>query len=219
MTFVLSLLQLVFPRLSYIISPILIIIILLIGQKFFIHNVKKMLLFMAFSLYLIAVFRITGLPDFLHLKFNPRLQLIPFYGMHYDSLNCYLNVFLFIPFWLFLPVLWREFFSFRNTLLLSLGFTVFIELSQLFCNRITDVNDIITNTFGALIGFCICRIFTKSFPKLFRYKFKKREFLTIFGLPFLVVFFLDPFVYRFLKGVETLPGQIVSFIAYLSSTV
>ena len=139
--------------------------------------------------------------------------------MRYDSLNCYLNIFLFIPFGLFLPVLWREFFSFRNTLLLSLGFTVFIELSQLFCNRITDVNDIITNTFGALIGFCICRIFTKSFPKLFRYKFKKREFLTIFGLPFLVVFFLDPFVYRFLKGVETLPGQIVSFIAYLSSTV
>lgn len=219
MTFVFSLLQLVFPRLSYIISPILIIIILLIGQKFFIHDVKKMLLFMAFSLYLIAVFRITGLPDFLHLKFNPRLQLIPFYGIRYDSLNCYLNIFLFIPFGLFLPVLWREFFSFRNTLLLSLGFTVFIELSQLFCNRITDVNDIITNTFGALIGFCICRIFTKSFPKLFLYKFKKREFLTIFGLPFLVVFFLDPFVYRFLKGVETLPGQIVSFIAYLSSTV
>ena len=219
MGFILSVLQFAFPRLSYFVSPVLIIVILLIMQKVYLHDIKKTLLFIAFSLYLLAVFRLTGLPDTLHFHFNPRLHLIPFHDLKNDYFNACLNVFLFIPFGFFLPVLWREFFSFKNTFLFSLGFTVFIELTQLFCARLTDVNDIITNTLGALIGFCIARVFTKIFPKLFRYKFKKGEFLIIFGLPFFVVFFLDPFVYRFVKDVQSLPDQVVSFILYFSSTV
>ena len=206
---ILSFLNFIFPRLSTLLSPCVILLILLILQKLYFKDFKKMVLYMIFSMYLIAVFRVTKLPDSLHMHFNPRLQLIPFYDIQNDLFNSFLNICLFIPFGFFLPALWRKFFSFKNTLITALCFTTFIELTQLFCNRLTDVNDIITNTLGALIGFCVCRLFTKSFPKLFQHEFKKRECVLIFAITFSIVFFLDPIIYGFLKDVEKLPVFLV----------
>ena len=179
-----------------------------------------MILYMIFSMYLIVVFRITKLPDTLNMHFRPILQLIPFYGLKDDLFNCALNVFLFIPFGVFLPALWREFFSFKNTLITALCFTTFIEITQLFCNRITDVNDIIMNTLGAVIGFCILRLVTKAFPKLYLYDFKKRECVLIFAITFSIVFFLDPIIYNFLKDLQELPSYYMAdFNSYFNSTV
>ena len=219
MHFLLSVYNFLFPRLSYLLTPCVILVILLILQKTYFHDFKKTLLYIFFSFYLLLVFRLTGLPDSLHMHFNPRVQLIPFIGMKEDALNCILNVFFFIPFGFFLPALWRQFFSFRNTMITAFLFTLFIELTQLFCSRLTDVNDIITNTFGALIGFCILRIFTKAFPKLFRYEFRRRECVLIFGLTFAMAFFLDPVIYNFLKDFQKIPSYYASLETYFNSTV
>jgi len=195
-----------FPRLRSLLSPCIIVIALLILQKFYFKDYKKMLLYMIFSLYMLLVFRITKLPDALRMHFNPRLQLIPFYGIQNDLFNSALNIVLFIPFGFFLPALWRQFFSFKNTLITALCFTTFIEITQLFCNRLTDVNDILMNTLGAVIGFCILRLFTKSFPKLFQYEFKKRECVLIFAITFSMAFFMDPIIYHLLKDIQKLPS-------------
>ncbi|HBT95229.1 MAG TPA: hypothetical protein DEB24_03600 [Coriobacteriia bacterium] len=39
-----------------------------------------------------------------------------------------------------------------------IGLSLLIELSQLLNNRLTDIDDLIINTVGALIGFLLCRI-------------------------------------------------------------
>ena len=219
MQFLLSVYNLLFPRLSYLLTPCVILIILLILQKTYFRDFKKTLLYLFFSFYLLLVFRLTGLPDSLHMHFNPRFQLIPFYGMKQDALNCILNVFFFIPLGIFLPALWRQFFTFKNTMITALALTLFIELSQLFCPRLTDINDVITNTFGALIGFCILKLITKAFPKLFHYEFRKRECVLIFILTFAMAFFLDPVIYRLLKEAQKIPDLYVSFAGYFNSTV
>jgi glycopeptide antibiotics resistance protein len=155
---------------------------------------------------MLLVFRITKLPDALRMHFNPRLQLIPFYGIQNDLFNSALNIVLFLPFGFFLPALWRQFFSFKNTLITAVCFTALIEISQLFCNRLTDINDIITNTTGALIGYGFLQLLIKPFPNLFQNEFKKRECLLIFAITFSVVFFLDPAIYNFLFYFKLLPS-------------
>jgi len=212
-----SVFNFLFPRLSALLSPCVILLVLLILQKTYFRDFKKTLLYIIFSFYLLIVFRLTGLPDCLNMHFNPRIQLIPFYGMQDDAFNCLLNVFLFIPFGFFLPSLWRQFFSFRNTMITAALFTVFIEITQLFCSRLTDVNDLITNTLGALIGFCILRIFTKAFPKLFRYEFRKRECALIFGLTFSMAFFLDPVIYYLLKDLQAYFNSTVWIASFVTS--
>ena len=207
MSNIISVITFIFPRLRSLLSPCIIIIALLLLQKFYFKDYKKMLLYMIFSLYLLSVFRITKLPDSLRLHFNPRIQLIPFYGIHKDLFNSALNIFLFVPFGFFLPALWRHFFSFKNTVITALCFTAFIEISQLFCNRLTDINDIIMNTLGAVIGYCILLIITKPFPKLFQHEFKKRECVLIFAITFSMAFFLDPIIYHLLKDIQKLPSS------------
>ncbi len=194
-----------FPRLSAFLSPCVIILILLILQIVFFHDIKKTVLYIVFSMYLVVLFRLTGLPDSLHMHFHPRLQLIPIKGMKEDAFNAILNVCLFIPFGFFLPALWRKFFSFKTTVLAAFAMTCFIEFTQLFCSRLTDVNDIITNTLGAVIGFFFFWVFTKMFPTLFQNKFKRRECLLIFTITFTIVFYLDPVIYNFLKDLQSLP--------------
>lgn len=195
----------IFPRLSAFLSPCIIIMILLILQIVYFHDIKKTILYIIFSMYLVVVFRLTGLPDSLHMHFIPRLQLIPFKGIRADAFNSVLNICLFIPFGFFLPALWRKFFSFKTTVLAAFSMTCFIEFTQLFCSRLTDVNDIITNTLGAVIGFFFFSVFTKIFPSLFKNKFKRRECLLVFTLTFTIVFFIDPAIYNFIKDLQSLP--------------
>lgn len=206
MSGIVTFVQFLFPRLYYLLSPCVVILVLLVMERHYFKDMKKTVLYIIFSMYMIAVFRVTGLPDSLHMHFNPRLWLYPFYGIQDDLFNAMLNVFLFIPFGFFLPALWRQFFSFKNTLITAVCFTALIEISQLFCNRLTDINDIITNTTGALIGYGFLQLLIKPFPNLFQNEFKKRECLLIFAITFSVVFFLDPAIYNFLFYFKLLPS-------------
>lgn len=75
--------------------------------------------------------------------------------------NIVSNVVIFIPWGFLLPLLWEKF---RNPMLLipmCLGITVFIEIFQLFIYRNTDIDDVILNFLGGLIGAGIFFIFNK----------------------------------------------------------
>lgn len=105
-----------------------------------------------FCLYLAAMFSLTGVPSVLALAFDPALQLAPFVGMLRDGKNAVLNVLLFVPLGIFLPVLWRGFRRWQQTALYSFGLSLAIEAAQLFTYRTTDVNDLLANTAGGLLG-------------------------------------------------------------------
>ena len=92
--------------------------------------------------------------------FDPNISLIPFVNgiLHSD----YLNVVMFIPLGFFLPLMWRKYHNGFETIKFGFYLSLFIELSQLFTRfRATDINDLITNTIGAAVGWSIYFVFSK----------------------------------------------------------
>lgn len=92
--------------------------------------------------------------------FDPNISLIPFVNgiLHSD----YLNVVMFIPLGFFLPLMWRKYHNDFETIKFGFYLSLFIELSQLFTRfRATDINDLITNTIGAAVGWSIYFVFSK----------------------------------------------------------
>ncbi|MDL2258765.1 VanZ family protein [Eubacteriales bacterium OttesenSCG-928-K08] len=74
------------------------------------------------------------------------------------------NVILFMPFGFFLPIL-----SKRNGLFLTVAqgalCSIAIETLQLFLVRSTDIDDVILNTFGTLLGYVAFALFRHLFPR------------------------------------------------------
>ena len=92
--------------------------------------------------------------------FNPNINLILFEDGF--SMNFILNIMLFVPLGLLCPLISNTFKSAGYTFLIGFGLSFAIEASQLFTlYRITDINDLIANTAGAMIGYLIFLILTK----------------------------------------------------------
>ena len=88
------------------------------------------------------------------------ISIIPFNFLvdRYDGwkMNIIGNIAMFIPVGIVWPICFKKLDTMKKTTLVGAGFTLFIELTQLFCQgRHTDVDDLILNTFGAAIGACI----------------------------------------------------------------
>ena len=75
------------------------------------------------------------------------------------------NIMLFIPLGLFLPITFSQMRRAKQTLLWALGLTLFIEISQFFIGRSADIDDVITNFIGAIIGYGLYKFFDKCFDQ------------------------------------------------------
>lgn len=62
------------------------------------------------------------------------------------------NTLLFLPWGFFLPLLWQRFRRFFPIAGMCLGLTCFIEFTQLFIGRTVDVDDLILNFAGSMVG-------------------------------------------------------------------
>ncbi|SCB97077.1 Teicoplanin resistance protein [Bacillus wiedmannii] len=76
-----------------------------------------------------------------------------------------LNIVLFMPFGFLLPTIWPQFRKMKNTVCAGFFFSLAIELNQLLNNRITDIDDLFTNTLGAIIGYVLYRVLFKMICK------------------------------------------------------
>ena len=73
-----------------------------------------------------------------------------------------LNILVFIPFGVALVVMWRKFQSLISTFFVGLLFSLLIEIGQIFTMyRQTDVNDLLMNTLGVMIGWFIAKYLLK----------------------------------------------------------
>lgn len=70
-----------------------------------------------------------------------------------DLFGLIMNIVLFIPIGILLPLLWKKGSSFNQTVLSGFIFSLLIELSQLFNWRATDIDDLLMNTFGVMVGY------------------------------------------------------------------
>ncbi|MNO15022.1 VanZ like family protein [compost metagenome] len=84
--------------------------------------------------------------------------------------NIFGNILIFAPLGFFLPLLWERFRAFSKTVLFGLVVSLVIECSQLFLVRGTDIDDLILNTTGTVVGYLAFIMFSKLFFK-FKDKF------------------------------------------------
>lgn len=97
---------------------------------------------------------------------EPFLEIKRFYNLIGTdmSLMAYINLFgniiCFIPFGIFLPAIGRHFKSFVRVTILAAFFSLFIESIQLYFKiGIFDVDDLMLNTLGGMIGYVIYKIY------------------------------------------------------------
>lgn len=128
-----------------------------------------------FGVFVIVILSATGITPLNGFHTNPTLNsanLVPFAGIKaylndYHSfavLNIWGNIFLFLPYGFFLPLIWRKN-SALKTALHGLLFSLLIETWQLFLSRNTDIDDIILNTTGALLGYAAFKLFYLLLPR------------------------------------------------------
>lgn len=191
----------VFSAVIFVIPAVLILQYAVFKQKSF----SKMAAVMVFMFYLIAVFSVVGIPTVTSWHVNPTFNLIPLIDVVNSPLdyirNTVLNIILFMPLGFLLPVIWKEYRSLRVVALAGLLLSVMIEVLQIFTFRLTDVDDLITNTTGAVLGFYVGKLCSFRLPfgltenmENSENRYSKYEPVIILAVAFLIGFCLKSFV-------------------------
>lgn len=175
-------------------AAVFIIPLWMLYHKICFHSWKRTMIYMVFAFYMTAVLALVGFPNITLLKIEVTVNVIPFIYMIPDFANACLNVLLFIPFGFFLPTLWEKFRNVKSTIVAGLLTTLFIEISQLFTGRATDIDDVITNILGTIIGYYIACWFTKAFTGRVLKNSKQSDFNLICGSVVIIMFFFQPFI-------------------------
>lgn len=179
------------------IAAAIIVPIFLLLWKVKFHDFQKAALYAVFAIYLSGVYYVVGLPTVQFITFEISLNWVPFVGMITDLKNAILNIVLFIPLGVFLPLLWKNYRSMKRTLGFGLGMTIGIELLQVFTYRATDVNDIITNFLGTFIGYLVFKALFKSVQN----KHRTGDICLIFAVVGVVMFFIQPMLVSFIYSI------------------
>ena len=158
------------------------------------HSIKKTMLYFIFATYLAAVYLFVGMPTLQFMRFELSLTLTPFLPMIADFKNTILNIILFIPLGIMLPFLWKKYDTLRETLFFGFLMSLAIELLQILTYRATDINDLIANTIGAVLGYFVFRIISCIIPSVTRFATRKNEITVVMLSVFAVMFFLQPYL-------------------------
>ena len=131
--------------------------ILMFINAVYTRNIRVTIQYYIFSLYLCIVYDLVGPPNITYMNWDPAVNWIPLIGMMEDIRSNVLNVLLFVPLGAGLPFIWKKYRAFSKTVFFGFALSLVIEMSQLFTLRATDVNDLITNTLGAMIGYLLSK--------------------------------------------------------------
>lgn len=152
---------------------------------------KKWFWAVLFVVYMNAMFCVVGIPSAQFVRWNPEINWIPF--RDFSSANIVgmsLNILMFIPFGAFLPIYFGRFWKMSTTVLAGALMSFTIEVLQLFTFRLTDIDDLIMNTLGTLLGYGIGAIIVhKQKERLVDHDVMK--LIAIIGICMLVVVFVN----------------------------
>ena len=124
------------------------------------RSVGRYVLMSILVVYLCEVFDLVGIPGLGYFHWDPNIQLIPFSDEHTRRylIQLGLNAALFVPFGILVPMIWREFRSWGATTGAGFLTSLLIEGIQLFAFRATDVDDLIMNTLGGVLGYSVFKV-------------------------------------------------------------
>lgn len=161
-------------------------------KKSIIYNVILILFFvythMLFTLLFYPIpITSTGIKNFQELQQGPYYNIIPFkdiiffinWGLFHNELtsaskNLFGNIIAFMPFGFIFPLLCPRFIKFKRIIWISFLLPFCVELTQL-CGslalqtvwKFADVDDVILNMTGVILGFLILKLFLKLVTKYF----------------------------------------------------
>lgn len=204
----------------------------------------RFLVVFSFAFYLICIYFLVILPlpsiesvshyTSLYYNFKPFFvipEVIFSSGFSYDFLEPFFNILMFIPFGMYLHYYFKC--SFLKTVIFSFIFSLFFEVTQLTGlyfiyprpYRLFDVNDLINNTTGGIIGYIFMPIFSLLLPnrdKLDSTDYIKGDVVGVgrtivasiidYALIFLMLFVLWIFDFNYLSFIYILATFIVFVI-------
>lgn len=182
-------LQLTWPMLfisMVLIASVRIAYLLKRKEEFVLH---KEILLLTFILYILCLFQVVTFQDINTVSNN---NFVPFreilrynFGDRLFVKNIIGNVLMFVPYGFF-ATLYADLKKPWSALLLVTLASVSIECTQLMIGRVFDVDDIILNVLGGMLGFLLYRLLDKIsniFPKFFKSKlFLDIMSVLVFGL-------------------------------------
>lgn len=142
-----------------------------------------------FLYYIYLVLETTGIGTIWEIGLYPdmipewELNLIPF--VKGISISDILNIIMFMPLGFLLPLLWKENKKLLRTALTGFCFSLGIELCQLCNRRVSDVDDLIMNTLGTVIGWSIWLCFSRILK--LKYGNRNRCFSSLDGAAYLLL--------------------------------
>jgi len=153
---------------------LLVLLYLVVGAWWNIRrlNLGQYFIIITFIIYLLCVIQLVFFP--IEVNIGKYANLTPWYKtinfipiLTIDVKTFFLNILMLIPFGMYLPLLNRKFETLKavayHGLFLSLFFEIFQMMNRMvFGNgRNTDINDLIANTVGAILGYMVIKALIK----------------------------------------------------------
>lgn len=127
-------------------------------------TIKNSIAELMLSIYMVALLRITGIAGMKFYFGFYNVNLIPFADMSKGSiLMIILNIVLFVPYGTLLPIVFKKInWNWKKIMMIGFVTTFSIEALQLFGGRFAEIDDIISNVLGTMLGFVL---YSKLFMK------------------------------------------------------
>ena len=143
------------------------------------------------TLYLNAMYIVIGVPGVQYICWDPTLNLIPFQDFSTSNImGMALNAVMFAPLGFLLPAYFERYRHWGRTLAAGFLTSLTVELIQLFTFRATDVDDLIMNTLGTLVGFLIAKLIFRHRTSVYRGKKDWLELIVVNAIILLVIVFV-----------------------------
>lgn len=143
------------------------------------------------TLYLNAMYIVIGVPGVQYICWDPTLNLIPFQDFSARNMEgMVLNAIMFAPLGFLLPAYFERYRHWGRTLAAGFLTSLTVELIQLFTFRATDVDDLIMNTLGTLVGFLLVKLVLRRRTAVYRGKKDWLELVIVNGIVLLVIVFI-----------------------------
>ena len=143
------------------------------------------------TLYLNAMYIVIGVPGVQYIRWDPTLNLIPFQDFSRSNLlGMVLNAVMFAPLGFLLPAYVERYRHWGRTLAAGFLTSLTVELIQLCTFRATDVDDLIMNTLGTLVGFLLAKLIFRHRTAVYRGRKDWLELIVVNALVLLTTVFI-----------------------------
>ena len=143
------------------------------------------------TLYLNAMYIVIGVPGVQYICWDLTVNLIPFQDFSARNiLGMALNAVMFAPLGFLLPAYFERYRDWGRTLAAGFLTSLTVELIQLFTFRATDVDDLLMNTLGTVVGFLLAKLIFRHRTAVYRGKKDWLELIVVNALVLMTIVFI-----------------------------